>query len=299
MDRAVVRGYVDARLTGFLEWPVLDAMPPGLPYENRGLVTADQPWSGHYRVNALTWAIAQLTQVACAALAGQPGRLEVRRLGQRVPARRPRGRLLRDPGARHGGTALEHDHRGDHGQRAQRCRFRVTGGQPAGRPDRARVGQQLRPRTAAARRPVVRPAAGHPPDQRTAGSRLVIQPGWVYSLTTTTGQGKGTAAGPRPASFRAAATESLGSDARAGSADDEPAYLAAQDGAFELARCPRPRWRPAHLHQADHRAHAGFLAHAPAPGWRYPYATVGGAGLANYSVSVRHRCSPSRARRPG
>ena len=41
MDRAVVRGFVDARLTGFLEWPVLDAMPPGLPYENRGLVTAD------------------------------------------------------------------------------------------------------------------------------------------------------------------------------------------------------------------------------------------------------------------
>jgi Glycosyl hydrolase family 59 len=64
MDRAVIRGFVDARLTGFLEWPVVDAMPGGLPYENRGLVTADQPWSGSYQVNALTWATAQLTQFA-------------------------------------------------------------------------------------------------------------------------------------------------------------------------------------------------------------------------------------------
>ena len=53
MVRALVRSYHDARLTGYLEWPVIDAMPPGLPYENRGLVTADQPWSGHYRVNAM------------------------------------------------------------------------------------------------------------------------------------------------------------------------------------------------------------------------------------------------------
>ena len=29
-----------------------------------------------------------------------------------------------------------------------------------------------------------------------------------------------------------------------------------------------------------------FWANAPAGGWRYPYATIGGAGLANYSVSV-------------
>ena len=63
MDRATVRGYIDVRLTGYLEWPVLDAMPSsGLPFENRGLVTADQPWSGHYSVNAMTWAIAQFTQ---------------------------------------------------------------------------------------------------------------------------------------------------------------------------------------------------------------------------------------------
>jgi Glycosyl hydrolase family 59 len=44
MDRATVRGYITARLTGYLEWPALDAMPAQvLPFENRGLVTAVSP----------------------------------------------------------------------------------------------------------------------------------------------------------------------------------------------------------------------------------------------------------------
>ena len=86
-DRAVVRGYVDARLTGFLEWPVLDAMPPGLPYENRGLVTADQPWSGSYRVNAMTWAIAQLTQFAFPPAPSGKTRWRYVNSGQRIAAR--------------------------------------------------------------------------------------------------------------------------------------------------------------------------------------------------------------------
>jgi hypothetical protein len=73
MDRVTVRGYIDARLTGYLEWPVLDAMPPGLPFENRGLVTADQPWSGSYSVNAMTWAIAQFTQFVWLQSPSNPG----------------------------------------------------------------------------------------------------------------------------------------------------------------------------------------------------------------------------------
>ena len=85
MDRAVVRGYLDARLTGYLEWPVIDSMPPGLPYENRGLVTADQPWSGAYRVNAMTWAIAQFTQVVWPPWPGNPGGWRYLDPGQRVP----------------------------------------------------------------------------------------------------------------------------------------------------------------------------------------------------------------------
>ena len=64
MAQAMVLGYVDAHMTGYIEWPVLDAMPANLPFENRGLVTADEPWSGTYTVNAMAWVIAHLTQFA-------------------------------------------------------------------------------------------------------------------------------------------------------------------------------------------------------------------------------------------
>ena len=36
MDRAFTREYIDARVTGALEWPAIDSMPAAvLPYENR------------------------------------------------------------------------------------------------------------------------------------------------------------------------------------------------------------------------------------------------------------------------
>ena len=61
-------------MTGSLEWPAIDAMPAAvLPYENRGLVTAKQPWSGSYHVNAMTWAIAHFTQFAWPPRPANPG----------------------------------------------------------------------------------------------------------------------------------------------------------------------------------------------------------------------------------
>src|SRR5581483_3816343 len=63
IDRAVLREYIDAHVTAAMVWPAIDSMPAAvLPDENRGLITADQPWSGGYRVNAITWALAQITQ---------------------------------------------------------------------------------------------------------------------------------------------------------------------------------------------------------------------------------------------
>ena len=40
---------------------MMDAIPPGVPYQNRGLIYADQPWSGYYKVNAMTYAIAMMS----------------------------------------------------------------------------------------------------------------------------------------------------------------------------------------------------------------------------------------------
>ncbi len=60
--RTVNRCYIDGGLTGFYEWPLAESMASGFAIPGRGLITADQPWSGHATVNRLLWATAQTTQ---------------------------------------------------------------------------------------------------------------------------------------------------------------------------------------------------------------------------------------------
>jgi Glycosyl hydrolase family 59 len=63
LARALNGAYNQAGITGILVWPLIDAIPPDLPHENRGLALADLPWDGYYDVTPLTWVIAQTTQV--------------------------------------------------------------------------------------------------------------------------------------------------------------------------------------------------------------------------------------------
>jgi O-glycosyl hydrolase len=62
MIRAIVRGYLDAQLTSYINWPIVAAIPPGLPWETDGLIQANAPWSGWYEVGLQTWTTAQVTQ---------------------------------------------------------------------------------------------------------------------------------------------------------------------------------------------------------------------------------------------
>jgi hypothetical protein len=65
--RAITRGYVDAKMSAFLNWPLVAAITSNLPYPTTGLMVASQPWSGHYSVGTSLWATAQVTQFS------QPG----------------------------------------------------------------------------------------------------------------------------------------------------------------------------------------------------------------------------------
>ncbi len=47
--RSITRGYLDATMTAYLNWPLIAAITPNLPYATVGLMTAGQPWSGQYR----------------------------------------------------------------------------------------------------------------------------------------------------------------------------------------------------------------------------------------------------------
>ncbi|MFJ6465548.1 ricin-type beta-trefoil lectin domain protein [Streptomyces sp. NPDC091387] len=60
--RAITRGYTDARMTSYYNWPLIAAITPNLPYSTVGLATAGSPWSGHYSIGSSTWATAQVTQ---------------------------------------------------------------------------------------------------------------------------------------------------------------------------------------------------------------------------------------------
>jgi hypothetical protein len=60
--RAITRGYVDAKMTGFLNWPLIAAITSNLPFPTVGLMVASQPWSGNYSVGKSLWATAQVTQ---------------------------------------------------------------------------------------------------------------------------------------------------------------------------------------------------------------------------------------------
>ena len=263
LDRAVIRGFVDARLTGFLEWPVVDAMPASLPYENRGLVTADEPWSGSYQVNALTWATAQLTQFA--APPGPGGRVVWRYVssaGGWLDGRTADGSyvsLVRTNGgpASAWSTMIE----ATTATTTQRASFHITGGRLA----RATVhvwASNFDPSTDGPGQWFVRQPVIHP--NKYGRFSLVIRPGWVYSLTTTTGQGKGTAASARLVSAPAADREPgqrcqgrLGRR-RAGLPRRRAGCLRAGP-----LRGPRPR-RP-DMHRAGGREHARVLAHRRVP----------------------------------
>ena len=156
--RSITRGYLDGKFTSYLNWPLLAAIYPNLPYNTVGLAVANQPWSGAYSIGKSLWATAQVTQVT------QP-RLAVHRLGQRLPGRRPVERQLRHAqGA--GQLRVQQHHRDlDREQRADRelHRHRRTAER-----HRARLGD----RSPARRRRRLRPHRRH----QTAGRPLLAHP---------------------------------------------------------------------------------------------------------------------------
>jgi hypothetical protein len=60
--RQIVRGYIDADLTAYINWPLIASIYTNEPYDTDGLMQANQPWSGAYTVGENLWATAQVTQ---------------------------------------------------------------------------------------------------------------------------------------------------------------------------------------------------------------------------------------------
>jgi hypothetical protein len=274
MDRAFTREYIDARVSGALEWPAIDSMPAAvLPYENRGLLTADQPWSGSYTVNAMTWAIAQITQVVWPPRPANPGGWKyVDSASGYLQGNRADGSYA--TWVRSGGTGWSTVIETTAGvSSSQNASFTVTGGSGlAGKTVHVWASNfnfaTDSPSQWFVRQPDITPSGGK--------FTLTVKPGYVYSLTTTTGQGHGTAAGPPPVALALPYRNNL-----AAGADGEPALLDPQDGAFELAPCTAPDGATT---CAEQTAVGQPVLWSPDAG-RHPFAIIG-SDWGSYSVSA-------------
>ncbi|WP_052398201.1 NPCBM/NEW2 domain-containing protein [Streptomyces sp. NRRL F-5123] len=216
--RSITRGYIDGKFTSYLNWPLLAAVYPNLPYDTVGLAVASQPWSGAYSLGTSLWATAQVTQVT------EPGWSFVDAASGYLAGDRANGSFvtLRSPDASAYSTIVETST----ANAPQTAHFTLSGGLPTGTVHVwATSLQSTDPAQQFAHTADLTPQDGH--------YSFTFEPGYVYSLTTTTGQGKGTAASPRPADLALPYTDSFD---RA-TPNQEARYLSDMQGSFETARC--------------------------------------------------------------
>ncbi len=189
LARALNDAYNEAGITGILVWPLIDAMPPDLAHENRGLVMADLPWDGYYSVTPLTWVIAQTTQFTA------PGWRHAAGADGDLPAGGSYDTYLAP-----GHSAWSMVAQTSVATAAQQVTIHVTGALPA------RVvhvwSTNLRGPGQFIQRGDIIPHKG--------AFAALLQPGYVYTFTTTTGQSRADGhpppvpdAGPMPVQYTA------------------------------------------------------------------------------------------------
>ncbi len=202
--------YIRDRTTATEIWSPVTSYYDNLAAPDSGLMLANTPWSGHYKVLPMIWVTAHTTQFA------QPGWQYINSAcgylsggGSYVTLKSPRGNDY--------SVILETVNAKD----LQRVRFEVSGG--------------LSQAAVHVWETNARKTFEHVADitPRNSSFSLTLDPDSLYSLTTTTGQGKGTATPPPAELFPFPYTETFETTPLGGS----PRYFADQDGAFEGHPC--------------------------------------------------------------
>jgi hypothetical protein len=260
MTRSINNAFIQVKATGLLEWPLIDSMPANLPEEDRGLIFADQPWSGQYHVNLMTWVIAQTDQFT------EPGWRHINGASGKLGG--PWGSYTSyEAPDRSAWTLVVQT---TDAPAAQRITVRVKPGLPAS------AVHVWTTDIKAVRDPsqwfvdlgTVSPSHGR------FGYRLL--PGRIYTFTTVTGHVKGAAAAPPPVPmklpYRAVPD-----------ASSEPSYLGPQDGSFEYPPGATKDTPFAQTTVGQPIFWQNFK------GARFPYAVIGDTGWRNYTVSAQVR----------
>jgi hypothetical protein len=260
LARGINRDYLDGRMTAYINWPVIASVTPNLPFPTMGVALAPQPWSGFYAVGRNAWVMAQTTQFTAPGwryLDSASGFLSNNRnIGSYV--------TLRSNTTNQWSTVIETTQ----ATAAEPFTFTVTGGLATGA---VRV-WSTNLNTLTPSDDLVRGA-----DLTPSGSTytITLQPGRVYTLTTTTGGGKGTATGPAQAPFALPYNDNydsypVGREAR---------FLSDLQGSFETTNCAAGRAGRC-VRQMAPRAPITWAPLSDA------YTLIGDTNWANYTVST-------------
>ncbi|MFJ4675783.1 ricin-type beta-trefoil lectin domain protein [Kitasatospora sp. NPDC088783] len=216
--RAITRGYVDAKMVSYFNWPLLAAIYPNLPYNTVGLATANFPWSGTYTIGASTWATAQVTQFT------KPGWRFIDSASGYLGGAESNGTYVtvRSNTSADYSTILETTTAGS----AQTVNLAVKGGLSTG---------TVHVWATNVNNPSGATSFLHTQDitPNNGAYSLTLQPGYVYTATTVAGGGKGTAA--PPAAHALALPYSDTFDGYGNGA--EAKYLSDMQGSFEVQPC--------------------------------------------------------------
>jgi O-glycosyl hydrolase len=204
------QNYLDGSLTATEIWSPITSYYDNLAAPNSGLMYANTPWSGHYEVQGTIWATAHTTQFA------QPGWQYLDSGSGYLPEKGSHV-ALRSPDKKNWSVVLETIN----ATHPQSVAFHITGGLAL---SSVQIWETNSSRTFE-RVATVTPVNG--------AFQYNFDPDSLYSLTTTTGQGRGTAQPPSPAAFPLPYTDNFEQTAM----KRAPKYLSDQDGAFEVHPC--------------------------------------------------------------
>jgi hypothetical protein len=204
------RNYLEGTFTSTEIWSPVTSYYDILAAPNSGLMYANSPWSGHYTVQGTIWATAHTTQFA------QPGWQYLDSASGNLPEK---GSYvsLRSLDKTGWSVMLETID----ARQPQRVSFHLAGGLTATKVHIWETNNTL--------------TFEHVADVPVAngGFDYTFDPDSLYSLTTTTGQGKGTAQPPAAKSFPLPYAD----DFEQTPLGHTPKYLSDQDGMFEVRDC--------------------------------------------------------------
>jgi ricin-type beta-trefoil lectin protein/glycosyl hydrolase family 59 (putative galactocerebrosidase)/glycosyl hydrolase family 59 len=206
-------------MTSFLNWPLAAAITSNLPFPTTGLLTASQPWSGNYSIGATTWATAHVTQFSAPGwhfLDGSASGL--------LGGNRANGSYISLKSTNN--TDYSTVYETTTATAAQTVNVKVSGGLSTGT---VHVwSTDLSSGNSAnwfVKQSDVAPSGG--------SYSLTLQPNRIYTVTTTTGGGKGTATSPAKSTLALPYSDNFDSYGNG----TEAKYFADMQGAYEVRDC--------------------------------------------------------------